>query len=285
MIMKTKIRSIDLLQFVCLILTVLIFSGCQKVINVDLNEATPLIVIEGLITDKPGPYVVTISKSGSYFNQPILPPVSSAQVIVTDNIGNIDTLKETKNGIYLTSKIRGIQGRTYTLKVLYEKNEYRGSSTMPRHVPIDSLSLTKSQRQHFGLMNNNQDEIPIEINCYFRDPSEKNYYRLKVFSKDTTNTDNFRLYDDQYSNGEEIGLRVAHANAGNTYRIELHSLDRQTYGYYRTLEDLLESNPFFGSTPSNPESNINNGALGYFGAITISTKTIVITESLLKMIR
>ena len=32
------------------LMTILVFSGCQKVINVDLNEAAPRIVIEGLIT-------------------------------------------------------------------------------------------------------------------------------------------------------------------------------------------------------------------------------------------
>ena len=68
--------------------------GCQKVINVDLNEAAPRIVIEGVITDRRGPYTVKISKSGSYFNQPVLPPVSGAQVTISDNSGTIDTLKE-----------------------------------------------------------------------------------------------------------------------------------------------------------------------------------------------
>src|SRR5450759_3003563 len=123
MIIKAKIRYKDSLEIVFSFLTIFIFSGCQKVINVDLNEAAPRIVIEGLITDIPGPYTVKISKSGSYFNQPVLPPVSDAQVIITDNISSTDTLKETEPGIYITSKIRGFPGRTYSLKVLSENIE------------------------------------------------------------------------------------------------------------------------------------------------------------------
>ena len=44
---------------------------------------------------------------------------------------------------------------------------------------------------------------------------------------------------------------------------------------------IVESNPIFGSTPANPNTNLTNGALGYFGACAISSKTIFVTESLL----
>jgi hypothetical protein len=267
------------------LITFLFFSACQKIINVDLNVAAPNIVIEGMITDRPGPYVITISKSGSYFNQPELVPVSSARVTIADDLGRIDTLKETKPGFYLTSSIRGNPGRTYTLKVISEEMEYTGSSAMQSHVRIDSLNLTKSITQHFDFGGDNRNELQVDLNCYFRDPPEKNFYRLKVFVNDSARVDNYRLYDDQYTNGMEIGLHAGHARAGSTYRLELYSLDSKTFGYYRTLEDLLYNNPFFGSTPANPNTNLSNGALGYFGTGAYSSKTILITESLIKKVR
>ena len=273
-------RKQALLVF-CLI-NILIFSACQKVINVDLNEAAPKIVIEGLITDRPGPYIVTLSNSGSYFNQPVLPPVTGAWITVADNLGTVDTLGELKPGIYVTSKIHGKPGRTYTLKVISNNQEYSASSTMYSHVLIDSLGLSKSVSQHLDFGFDNRSGIQVDLNCYFRDPNEKNFYRLKVFVNDTARVDNYRLYDDQYTNGLEIGLRVARVRAGSTYRIELYSLDSKTYNYYRTLEDLLYNNPFFGSTPANPNTNLNNGALGYFGASSVTLKTITITDSMLK---
>ncbi|TAL62352.1 MAG: DUF4249 domain-containing protein, partial [Bacteroidetes bacterium] len=208
MAFKMKIQYRALLQVAFSVLVVLIFSGCQKVINVDLNNAAPRIVIEGLITDGTGPYSITISKSGSYFNQPDLPPVTGAEVIITDNAGTIDTLTEIKPGVYLTSITNGIPGRTYTLKVSSENMEYTGSSTMLSHVDIDSLSLSKSQSQHFDFGGNTGNEINVELNCYFRDPAEKNFYRIKVFTNDTARAENYRLYDDQYTNNQVIGLRV-----------------------------------------------------------------------------
>ena len=280
-----KITHIDSLHILLLLLIIFVFSGCQKVINVDLNEAAPRIVIEGVINDRRGPYTVMISKSGSYFNQPVLPPVSGAVAIITDNSGITDTLKEVNSGIYISSKIRGIPGKTYSLKVMSENQEYTGSSTMFSHVNIDSLTLVKSDPQRFNFGGNNQKEIPLEIHCFFRDPDEKNFYRIKVFKNDSINTQNYRLFDDQYTNGQVTELRVAHATAGDKYRIELYSLDSKTYGYYRTLEDLLFTNPFFGSTPANPDNNLSNGALGYFGAYAVSSKTITITDSLIKSVK
>jgi hypothetical protein len=285
MAVRTQIRNYNALRIILFLAPLFVFPGCQKVINVDLNEAAPRIVIEGVINDRRGPYTVIISKSGSYFNQPVLPPVSGAKVTINDNFGNADTLKEENPGIYITSRTKGIPGRTYSIRVLSENVEYEGVSTMNSHVNIDSLKLVKSDVQRFDFGGNNPNDIHLEIHCYFRDPDEKNYYRIKVFRNDSINTQSYRLYDDQYTNGQETELRVSNAEAGSKYRIELLSLDKQTYGYYRTLDDLLFINPFFGSTPANPESNLSNGALGYFGAVAVSSKTIVITDSLIESVK
>ena len=261
-----------------------VFSGCQKVINVDLNVAAPKIVIEGVVNDRRGPYSVTISRSGSYFNQPVLQTVSGATVFISDNAGTTDTLKESEPGIYLTSLLRGLPGRTYTLTVISDDQVYSGSSTILSHVNIDSLKLVKNLSQRFDFGGGHNKETDVDIHCFFKDPQEKNFYRVKVYKNDSINTESYRLYDDQYTNGEETELRVANAEAGATYRIELMSIDKQTYGYYQTLEELLFTNPFFGSTPANPDTNLSNGALGYFGAYATSSKTVVITDSLLKSV-
>ncbi len=276
-----QLKGVEKVILVVLSAVNILISGCQKVINVDLNEAAPKIVIEGLVTDRHGSYMLTISKSGSYFNQPVLQTVSGALAVITDNEGFADTLKESGPGIYYTQKLRGTPGRTYNLKVTSEDQTYEGSSTMMSHVNIDSLKVFKSLTQSFDF-GGNQNDTKYEIHCFFHDPPEKNFYRIRVFKNDSINTENYRLYDDQYTNGEFTELRVAHAAVGNTYRVELLSLDKSTYGYFRTLEDLLFTNPFFGSTPANPNTNLSNGALGYFGAAAISSRTIVVTQDLIK---
>jgi Domain of unknown function (DUF4249) len=280
-----KIRPGAAFELVLSFLILLVFSSCEKVINVDLNEAAPHIVIEGLISDQVGPYEVTISKSGSYFNQPVLQMVSGAQIIITDSFGTSDSLKEFSSGVYLTSSTRGIPGHTYSIKVISEGQEYDGSSTMQSHVDIDSLTLVKSTSQRIDLGGDNKNPDHVEIHCFFKDPVEKNFYRLKVYKNDSINTQNYRLYDDQYTNGEESELRVAYATVGDTFNVELLSLDESTYEYYRTLSDLLNTNPIFGSTPANPNTNLSNGALGYFGTCAVSTKRIIISQAMINAVK
>lgn len=265
------------------LLSTLAFTGCQKVINVNLNDAAPRIVIEGLITDRRGPYTVTISKTADYFNASALQTVSGATVLITDNFDNLDTLKELKPGVYFTSRVRGVADRSYTLKVLSEDQQYEGSCTLPGRVNIDSLKLVKSDISRFDF-DGNRNTLHLEIHCFFKDPEEKNYYRVKVFKNDSIDTENYRLYDDQYTNGLYTELRVARATRGDTYRIELWAIDKQTYGFYRTLGELLDVNPVFGSTPANPNNNLSNGALGYFGAGAVSSKTIIITDDLINAV-
>jgi hypothetical protein len=245
------------------------------VVNIDLNDASPNIVIEGVINNSPGPYVVKLSKTGSYFNAPILPPVSGAVVIISDNTGIADTLTEDSTGIYFTHKIAGIPGHIYTLKVLSEKVLYTATSTMMSAVNIDSIGLEVTQRISFGLRAGNRRDSTLTI--HFLDPAaEKNYYRIKFIEKNLFNAASYRLYNDVYTNGEAIDLRVGRALKGDTDRIELISLDQGVYDYYRTLEDILRINPIFGSTPANPNTNLSNGALGYFGAVAITRKSIIV---------
>ena len=282
---KSNRKGIGALSAVLTVVAIFVFGGCQKVIYPDLVDSAPRLVVDGLVTDSLGPYRIKLHLSGSYFNQSVLSQLSGAVVIISDNTGMTDSLKEPFPGIYLTSKLKGIPGKTYSLKVLSHNKEYDGSSTMFSHVDIDSLKLVKSQSQGFGFGGNGRKETRAEIHCFFKDPAEKNFYRIKVYRNDTINTENYRLYDDQYTNGEETDLQVSRVKLGDVIKVELMSLDKSTYEYYRTLREVLRSNPIFGSTPANPNTNLTNGALGYFGACAISSKTIIVTKSLLSSLK
>ncbi|HMK38185.1 MAG TPA: DUF4249 family protein, partial [Bacteroidota bacterium] len=120
--------------------------SCQKVITVDLNQANPQLVAEAIVTDGPGPYAVTLSKSGDYFTPSLyFPPVTHAFVTIADNLGVSDTLKETSGGSYHTSVLHGGPGRTYYLRVVAQGKEYDAVSTMPPKVSIDTLLAIRAR--------------------------------------------------------------------------------------------------------------------------------------------
>lgn len=259
------------------VLAVFIGGGCQKVVDIDLNDSEPRLIVDGLVCDSPGPYQINLQLSGSYFNQPDLNQVSGAVVIISDNAGMTDSLKEIASGVYQTSKLKGIPGKTYKLKVLSDNKEYAATTTMGCKVEIDSLAVRKGksiQIEFDGIREDNR----AEIHCFFKDPKEKNYYRFKVYRNGILNVKNYTLYDDQYTNGQQIDFMVRRVEVGEVVRVELISIDKATYEYYRALGNVLHSNPIFGSTPANPNTNLTNGAMGYFGAGAISSKTIDVIE-------
>jgi hypothetical protein len=61
--------------------------------------------------------------------------------------------------------------------------------------------------------------------------------------------------------------------------VQLLSIDKPTYDYYRTLDNILTSDRSPTSlSPANPTTNISNGSLGYFTAYAIDSMKIVLKE-------
>ena len=60
---------------------------------------------------------------------------------------------------------------------------------------------------------------------------------------------------------------------GDVVTVEMHSVDQSIYDYFFSLEQTIEQS---AATPANPVSNIQGGALGYFSAHTVQTKTTVV---------
>jgi len=254
-------------------------SGCQQVVSIDLNTANPRVVVEGNIKDQPGPYSVFLSMTGSYFDTTLVdPPISHAQVLISDDAGNRDTLKEVISGTYQSSKLMGVSGRTYTLSVIANGKDYMAITTMPSKIYIDSLYALP--RHSFG------GESGYDIYVLFKDPpSLGNYYRINahtsaVIPADSIDGQRYRLFTDKLTNGNEMTERIRagrNVNPGDTITIELCSIDKASYDYFHTLSDILSSDRSPTSlAPANPNSNISGDALGYFSAFTVDTKKIII---------
>lgn len=251
--------------------------SCEKVITVDLSETDPQIVIEGVITDQPGTYSVMLSKTGSYFESPpSFQTVTNAFITVADNLGNIDTLKEAISGIYVSSTLKGIAGRTYTLKVDAEGKQYNAVSSMPRKVLIDSLYAVTEE--FFG------GKKGYEVHILFKDPPEMgNYYRMiaqvnSLPMDSLTDGPTYFLHNDKLTNGNQIEEHIGiekNANPGDTLTVKLLSIDKAAFDYFKTLMDIISMAPT-SISPANPNTNLSNGALGYFTAYTIDTKKIIL---------
>jgi len=83
---------------------IVLATSCQKVIDVDLNESSKVIVIEGNFTAQDSTVRVKISLTSSYFNSDPSMTVDNALVSITDGNGVVSVVPSIGNGVYeLTS--------------------------------------------------------------------------------------------------------------------------------------------------------------------------------------
>jgi len=254
---------------------ILLFTGCEKVIEVDLNDANPAIVIEANITNSEKLVEVKISKTSSFFGTDSVQMVSNALVIIENDAGNKVTLKEVKKGIYKTRNLYPMPGREYKITVEVEGQTYEAESVLNYAVEIDSLAT--EYNSGFAFLKSGYN-----VNLYFHDPENvKNYYRLNVYVNGKLEQDDgdYIIFDDENINGEYVELKIRRKifELGDQVTYELISLDKGAYKYFNSLQELMSVNPG-SAAPSNPISNFSNGALGYFSAWSSDSKSVVVEK-------
>lgn len=251
--------------------TILLCTSCEKVIDLPLASNTSKVVIEANITDQAGPYFVKITKSVPFDNASNYPTITNANVTIADNTGITNTLTHIGNGVYATSTLAGVVGRTYTLNVTVDGTTYTAKSTMPAKIPLDSLSYRPII---FGPTT--QKTVtpkfldPIVLGNNYRFVMKVNGVLDKSYFIDNDNVGNGIQYDRPlFSNDIEL-------KTNDIVEIEMQCIDAQAFLYYFTLAEVSGNGPGGGTTPSNPPNGFTNGALGLFSAHTSQKRTIII---------
>ncbi|RRB06482.1 DUF4249 domain-containing protein [Larkinella rosea] len=121
--MKNKLKSHRLLTLIRITPLLLFFSGlvssCLSPYQPDTQSIGRAVVVEGMITDQPGPYFVNLTQTADYTYSGLNLLVTGATVTLSDNLGNQEILKEATPGSYQTAAngIRGIAGRSYKITI------------------------------------------------------------------------------------------------------------------------------------------------------------------------
>ena len=264
-------------------------TGCEKVVDLDLKTSDSQLVIEGNLADDNKPCQVSLSRSVNYAETNAFPPVSGATITLADDAGGRETLRETSPGQYAGAVIRGVSGRTYTLRVETAGSAYVAVSTLPgvpslvgnpAPVPFEAL---RTEVSAFGP--NNRIQAVVE----FTDPlGLGNSYLFRQYRNGRLSKTIF-LQNDKFTDGKHVtqALRVPGGGSsdpndldklvsGDSLVVEMQNVDPNAYEYFRTLNQILQNNPIFSTTPANPQSNFTGGALGYFNAHSRRVRRIVV---------
>lgn len=257
------------------VVAIALLNSCTKVIDINLNDADAKIVIEAELLSGTHDFSVKITKTSDFFNpdQPLA--VADASITLKRGADAPLPLTNDGNGNYSLKNFTATENTSYLLSVNAEGKTYEASDYLPKNVPLDSLSVSADDDNPFKPSGADSFQIIV----HYQDPlADLNFYRVKstVNGFPRSAGDKLLVIEDRYSAGAYFTLPIFTDSyeQNDNVEVELISLSHAMFDYFTTLALLVDGS---GSpAPTNPSSNWSGGALGYFGAFSVSKQTIVV---------
>lgn len=153
-----------------------IWTSCIDQIEVDLLDRSQLLVVNGKLTDQPGPHSVQLTWSIP-LDSLVFIPIIGSRVSIAEEGGNSVQLREVEPGLYQTEagEIQGEIGKRYQLQLSLANGQVYESDWMEvrKSPPIDSLYYELETRPTLE-----GPETGMQLYVDTRDPENKTrYYR------------------------------------------------------------------------------------------------------------
>lgn len=265
------------------IFAVVIFTSCENVVQIKLDEGSKLLVIDAFVNDMRSDQKVRLTYTDSYFSGKNPPPVTNGVVILKDITASKNyTFTNVGNGDYTysitVSDTIAIVGHEYELNVLYDGKTYTSYCKQKRSTVIDSISHVFRKKSSF-----------VEEGWYCKfwafDPEgpEPDYYWVKAFRNGIMFNKGSEInlaFDGAYSAGADGFIFIppiaeAITPFGEFYefndvcRVEIHSISKEAYFFLYQVQQQTTNSGLFATTPENVRTNINTPegstkAIGWF---------------------
>ena len=295
--MKKLIKILSLMPLLCCF-------ACTEDVVVDLEEGSPMIVVEGSITDQMKQHEVILSYTANFYHSGDIEMVHGAKVSVTDGLDTIRFQEDAeKKGHYFSEMVAGRKNTLYRLMVdVPDENEEGGfvhlfaESQMKNNVEvIDSIAI-----KMFNGVNDTTPSVILRdtiewLYPYFQSlPDPSIVYMPMIWKNDTLLSDTLTKrmlipvagYAGYYVNGPEMlkqnkeipihYFRKSKLHDGDRILAELYSVPMDYMYYVYSLSASLGSNPMMGA-PTNLITNIqpSGKAVGWFyAASVVSDETV-----------
>jgi hypothetical protein len=271
----------------------IIFASCETVVDLDLPEQKPALVVNAL-TSPDSSFKVTVSHSISVLDNGTISRITNATVELYKDGSFVETLTHSGDGVYISpGGLLPLPGHEYMLKVSAPNYDAVSSTTpIPSAVQIVSAEIRDSVGQAFGYYTS-------EISLSFNDPAGRgNYYLAEMGIIDSAGYYNpFFIYPttDESSSKESIGYGIIMSDDlfdGKSYTLDaafdsylltywdsipnskvittLKSISKDYYLYVKTknLHYQSQGNPF--AEPVQVHTNVEGG-FGIFAGYSADT--------------
>lgn len=272
-------------NLIYLFLVLGILSSCEDVVDIEIPNAEPKLVIDASFeyytNEDPVEFEggVRLSLSAPFFADTIT-PVSEAEVFITNLVNDqIIRFRESfENGYYIPSSSGFFPefGTDYELSVIYNNETYKATTQLIPTVPIDNV-----ERGDATLFEGDEREVII---TFTDDGSREDYY---LFDFD------FNLYlpsEDRFYQGTSFPFSYFYEDVEDgemQATIKILGITKQYFTYLNLLIQLSgqDGGSPFQAPPATLRGNIinttnpDNFALGYFNMSEADRVDFVISEN------
>ena len=264
---------------------------CVEIVDLsELNEPTSgRLVIEGLITNERKQHFVILSRTKQAVSNTPAEKVSGAILAISDGTNEF-MLSESDSleGVYLTdANVAGEIGKTYTLRVKIGQTIYTASDIMEPVTPF------RSTEELFEQPNRIDPLIDESIPVYeLRFPKVR--YGVSapakqfLFSYDSVAKGLRQAVYYEFPRIDPQGFLLNFSGTNPTLVVEpgstvvqfKASLSSAHYDFVRAVyAETQFRGGIFDNIPGNSPGNIDNDALGFFGASAVISRTFVVTKN------
>lgn len=259
------------IKYILLILTAVFFTACEKVVDVDLDTATPRLVVDASINWLKGTdgsqQKIKLTTTTGYYSKDI-PTVSGATVFITNTTTNIvfNFTETASTGEYFCNTFLPVINNTYVLTVIHDGETYNATEKLYA-VPEISRVVQDNEGGFLG-----ED---IEVRFFFMDNAAENNFYLIRYDTDVLPYADYNVLDDEFFQGNEMFDFIDNEDfkAGDVVGLNLYGISERYYNYMSIVISMVEggagSGPF-QTPPVNVRGNVvnqtnsKNFAYGYF---------------------
>lgn len=240
--------------------------SCQDVIELDLNDADPKLVIDAFIElneDGSTTTLVKLTRSAP-FNQETVTTVNNATVRIIDGNGIAYQLTNEANEFYTTTLLNVEENLDYTLEIIDNGEVYTATEQLVKTVPI--VDVLEEEITGFG-------EI-TQITAFYDDPAGLDNYYLFTYQDDNNlQTD---IGDDVFFDGNRAPtiFFLENLEPQTPSVITIRGINENAFRFFENLlQQAGEGGPGggpFGTPPATVRGNIVNATnvsnfpFGYF---------------------
>ena len=257
------------------LLVAISLTSCEDVVQVKLDKSEPILTIDAFINDMRSVQKIRLTYADDYFSQVQNYPVVGASVSVKDLTSGVSYSFTDSNGDgnYLynlaTTDTLGKIGHTYELTVIHQNNIFKSTSRMKRTARVDSLV---SKFDEGGGLGNSPSGYKFSFLGFDVIGDTTDYYWIKSFRNGVffnKGADINICIDGTYGTGADGFPFIPPIAEGITpfgelfqkfdvCRVEIHSIDLETYNFLTQVQSQTTNSGLFATSPENIKTNIKN---------------------------